>query len=181
MFNKKLKMKLQKWSTLMIMIMFLFFQSCKEKAQTKAAGQSVNIIVENDVFRPIFDGKSLAGWDGDPAHWYVENGNLVGKVTPTTLLKTNTFLIWQGGQPGDFELKLEFRIAEAGNSGINYRSERLDTIPFALRGYQADIDGKNSYTGQNYEERKRATLAYRGGESRYKFTTKCRGARLLRG
>jgi hypothetical protein len=38
----------------------------------------------------------------------------------------------------------------------------LDTIPFALRGYQADIDGKNRYTGQNYEERKRTTLAYRG-------------------
>ena len=38
----------------------------------------------------------------------------------------------------------------------------MDTIPFALRGYQADIDGKNRYTGQNYEERKRTTLAYRG-------------------
>src|SRR5690606_34479019 len=49
-----------------------------------------------------------------------------------------------------------------GNSGINYRSERLTDIPYALRGYQADIDGKNSYTGQNYEERKRTTLAYRG-------------------
>jgi hypothetical protein len=31
-----------------------------------------------------------------------------------------------------------------------------------LKGYQADIDGKNNYTGQNYEERGRTTLAYRG-------------------
>src|SRR5690606_265213 len=38
----------------------------------------------------------------------------------------------------------------------------LPDVPFALRGYQADIDGKNRYTGQNYEERKRTTLAYRG-------------------
>ncbi|HKJ41760.1 MAG TPA: DUF1080 domain-containing protein, partial [Sunxiuqinia sp.] len=51
---------------------------------------------------------------------------------------------------------------EHGNSGINYRSEQLDTIPFALRGYQADLDGRNRYTGQNYEERKRTTLAYHG-------------------
>jgi hypothetical protein len=35
-------------------------------------------------------------------------------------------------------------------------------VPYALRGYQADIDGKNRYTGQNYEERGRTTLAYRG-------------------
>jgi hypothetical protein len=38
----------------------------------------------------------------------------------------------------------------------------LTEVPFALRGYQADIDGKNRYTGQNYEERGRTTLAYRG-------------------
>ena len=38
----------------------------------------------------------------------------------------------------------------------------LIAYPFALRGYQADIDGKIKYTGQNYEEKKRATLAYRG-------------------
>jgi hypothetical protein len=86
----------------------------------------------------------------------------VGEVTPTTLLKKNTFIIWQGGELGDFELKAEFRITKDGNSGINYRSEVLDSVPFALRGYQADIDGMNRYTGQNYEERKRTTLAYRG-------------------
>jgi hypothetical protein len=31
-----------------------------------------------------------------------------------------------------------------------------------MKGYQADIDGKINYTGQNYEERGRTTLAYRG-------------------
>lgn len=113
-------------------------------------------------FVKIFDGKTLTGWEGDSAYWRVENGNLVGEVTPATLMKTNTFIIWQGGETADFELKAEFRITEAGNSGINYRSERIDSIPYALKGYQADIDGRNSYTGQNYEERGRTTLAYRG-------------------
>ncbi len=113
-------------------------------------------------FVPIFDGKTLTGWDGDPTYWRVENGKLVGEITPTTLLKTNSFIIWRGGQPGDFELMGEFMITQDGNSGINYRSDQLPDVPFALRGYQADIDGKNRYTGQNYEERKRTTLAYRG-------------------
>ncbi|MGV8135271.1 MAG: DUF1080 domain-containing protein [Mangrovibacterium sp.] len=113
-------------------------------------------------FIPIFDGKTLSNWEGDPAYWRVENGCLTGEVTPTTLLNRNTFVIWKGGAPKDFEMKLEFRISKNGNSGINYRSEPIDSIPFALKGYQCDIDGQNRYTGQNYEERKRTTLAYRG-------------------
>ena len=117
---------------------------------------------KDDGFVRIFDGETLNDWEGDTTYWRAEGGSLIGEVTPTTLLKSNTFIVWQGGSPGDFELKLEFKIAEAGNSGINYRSEPLADVPHALRGYQADIDGKNNYTGQNYEERKRTTLAYRG-------------------
>ena len=113
-------------------------------------------------FVSIFDGKTLNNWEGDPTYWRVENGNLVGEITPQTLLKTNSFIIWKGGEPANFELKGEFNITEKGNSGINYRSEKLPDVPFALKGYQADIDGANRYTGQNYEERGRTTLAYRG-------------------
>ena len=117
-------------------------------------------------FESIFDGKSLAGWEGDPTYWRVENGCLVGEVTPETLLKRNSFIIWRGGTPGDFELKVEYRVSEKGNSGINYRSEEVKDTPFALRGYQLDIDGANRYTGQNYEERGRTFLALRGDFSR---------------
>ena len=117
-------------------------------------------------FKPIFDGKTLDGWEGDPVYWSVKEGAITGEITPETLLKANTFLIYQGGQPGDFELKAEFKISESGNSGINYRSEMVEDVPFALKGYQADIDGRNNYTGQNYEERKRTTLAYRGQETK---------------
>ncbi len=136
--------------------------SCADKKNRIVQEESGNIPQMDEGFVQIFDGSTLEGWVGDPAYWHAENGLLVGEVTPETLLESNTFIIWQGGQPADFELKLEFRISETGNSGINYRSERLETVPFALKGYQADIDGKNTYTGQNYEERKRTTLAYRG-------------------
>ena len=113
-------------------------------------------------FKPIFDGKTLNGWSGDTKYWRVENGNLVGEITPETLLKTNSFIVWEGGEPTNFELKGEFNITEKGNSGINYRSIKLSDVPFAMKGYQADIDGANRYTEQNYEERGRTTLAYRG-------------------
>lgn len=134
--------------------------SCKNGNQTNTT--SVDPQSKNDGFVSIFDGKTLNDWVGDPTYWSVENGNLTGTITPETLLSNNTFIIWQGGEPNNFELKLEYRISEEGNSGINYRSDPIDTIPYALKGYQADIDGKNRYTGQNYEERKRTTLAYQG-------------------
>lgn len=152
-------------SQLGLMLIVLMAGSCNSPAQSNLnesnTAQTDNVSQEGG-FVPIFDGKTLAGWEGDTVYWKVENGSLVGEVTPATPLKRNTFIIWQGGQPSDFELKGEFRITAEGNSGINYRSTALDTIPFALSGYQADIDGKNNYTGQNYEERGRTTLAYRG-------------------
>lgn len=116
---------------------------------------------END-FTSIFDGKTLNGWKGDSTYWRVEDGNLVGEVTPSTILDHNTFIIWQGDVPSDFELKVEFRITSGGNSGINYRSNMVEGVPYALKGYQADLDGAKRYTGSNYEERIRTTLASQG-------------------
>ena len=160
--NQKTNMKFIAWGALLFAGLTLTFQSCKEKKKGTSEEISKTKEVGKDGFVSIFDGKTLDNWKGDGIHWRAENGSLVGEVTPSTLIKKNTFLVWQGDQPKDFELKAEFRITKDGNSGINYRSELLDSIPNALRGYQADIDGQNRYTGQNYEERKRTTLAYRG-------------------
>ena len=117
--------------------------------------------------RPIFDGKSLAGWEGNTTYWRAENGVLVGEITPATVIKSNTFIIWRGGTPADFELKIDYRITEAGNSGINYRSVVVpDPVTpenkFAMKGYQFDLDGRRRYDGNNYEEKGRLFLAVRG-------------------
>jgi len=120
-------------------------------------------LVDDDAgFVAIFNGSSLDGWDGDPRYWRVEDHEIIGEVTPATLLKQNNFLIWRGGAPANFELKAEFRISAQGNSGINYRSVEIPGTKWLMRGYQADIDGANKYTGQNYEERGRTFLAPRG-------------------
>ena len=84
-----------------------------------------------------------------------------------TVIKSNTFIIWRGGTPADFELKLDYRITEAGNSGINYRSVVVpDPVTpenkFAMKGYQFDLDGRKRYDGNNYEEKGRLFLAVRG-------------------
>ncbi len=128
--------------------------------QDSAASDTVGL---DDGYIAMFDPNSLSGWEGDTTYWKMENGVLSGEIrADQEPLKTNTFLIWNGGDVADFSLKTKFKISENGNSGVNYRSDRFTEVPNALRGYQADIDGKNNYTGQNYEERKRTTLAYRG-------------------
>jgi hypothetical protein len=118
-------------------------------------------------FQPIFDGNTLSGWEGNPTYWRVENGAIVGEIVPSTVIKSNTFIVWRGATPGDFELKLDYRITEAGNSGINYRSTVTpDPVTpdnkFAMRGYQFDFDGRHRYDGNNYEEKGRLFLAVRG-------------------
>ncbi len=113
-------------------------------------------------FIKMFDGKSMKGWEADTTFWKVKDNSFVGEVTAKTPIKTNTFLIWRGGLPANFEFKAKYKISPEGNSGINYRSEELSDIKYALKGYQADIDGGNVYTGQNYEERGRGFLAKRG-------------------
>lgn len=120
-------------------------------------------------FESIFDG-SLKNWDGDTAFWKAENGMIVGQTTPENALKENTFLIWRGGEPADFELKLEVRMSST-NSGIQIRSQHVPpggegrgavSGTFVLKGYQADIDFDNRYTGMIYEERGRGIVMARG-------------------
>ena len=121
--------------------------------------------VEETGFRPIFDGQSLKGWDCDPDFWRVEGGVMIGETTADHQPKQNIFCIWRDGKPADFELKLDYKItgANTGNSGIQYRSVELpDVAKWVLKGYQADIDAQQTYTGQIYEERARGFLALRG-------------------
>jgi hypothetical protein len=151
--------------------------AAQEKYVPKQSDRPEPAVGDEPGFRPIFDGKSLDGWEGNPKYWRVENACLTGEITPETVLKSNTFIIWRGGPAKDFELKLDFRITAAGNSGINYRSAVVpDPVTpdnqFAMRGYQFDIDGRNNYTGQNYEEKGRLFLAMRGQVTRVLGTQK---------
>jgi hypothetical protein len=116
---------------------------------------------------PLFDGRSLEGWDGDPDLWRVEDGAIVGQTTNELKPKggANTFLIYTGNQElADFELRIMWKL-EGGNSGVQYRSKKFPDAKdnhWVVGGYQADMDGGNTYTGICYEERGRGILVPRG-------------------
>lgn len=90
-------------------------------------------------FESIFDGSTLTGWNGDPDFWRAENGVIVG------------------------ETSLEDYRMNSANSGVQYRSVALaDVGKWVLKGYRADIDIQNTFSGQLYEERSRGFLALQG-------------------
>ena len=129
----------------------------------QARGPAVGPLEESG-FQKIFAGDSLKGWDCDPDFWHAANGVMVGETKADHQPKQNIFCIWKGGSPADFELKLDYKLTgETGNSGVQYRSVELpDVAKWVMKGYQADIDGMQVYTGQVYEERGRGFLALRG-------------------
>src|SRR5262249_14400914 len=71
-------------------------------------------------------GTTLNGWDGDKSYWRIEKGAIGGEATCEKATGT-IYLIWQGGEPADFELKDEMKGEGAqGNGGIKYGGAILD-------------------------------------------------------
>jgi hypothetical protein len=109
------------------------------------------------------NGRDLTGWSGNPKFWSVQDGAITGRSTAAEPLTANTFLIWEGGQPENFELRVQFRMSgERANSGVQYRSRVIDAATWSVGGYQADMDVENQYTGMFYEERGRGIVARPG-------------------
>jgi hypothetical protein len=101
----------------------------------------------DDGFERIFDGETLGGWSAiDMSFWSVKDGAITGQSTSSHPCRLNQFIIWQGGDVGDFELKLKFRVSgNSQNSGVQFRSVfRPDGLAV---GYQADIFKSGGYLG----------------------------------
>jgi len=108
----------------------------------------------------LFNGKDLTGWKGLD-FWSVEDGCITGRTTKEKPTKGNTFLVWQGGEIGDFEFTFKYKIV-GGNSGVQYRSKVVDEKAFVVGGYQADFEAGKTHSGILYEEKGRGILAQRG-------------------
>jgi len=116
---------------------------------------------DEEGFKPIFNGRDLTDWEGQPGYWSVEDGALTGTTTAEKPLKKASYIFWRGGKPGDFELRTTYRfVGNSGNSGINFRSEELPN--WDVKGYQADLETGPNYSGILYECNQRAIMTKRG-------------------
>lgn len=104
--------------------------------------------------KPLFDGKTLTGWEGETAKtWHVEEGAIVGGSLDAVVPR-NEFLCTTKSF-GDFELKLKFKLLgdrQQANAGVQFRTKRIPNHHEVI-GYQADIG--QDYWGALYDESRR--------------------------
>ena len=113
---------------------------------------------DDEGFVPIFNGKDLTGWDGNPDLWSVKEGAIHGETTKEKPAKGNTFCLWRGGMLEDYELLITFRINNH-NSGVQHRS--VDCGNWVVSGYQAEVCNSPA-VGFLYGERGRGSLVQVG-------------------
>ena len=152
--------------TLLFAVVLSIFTPCF------AAEDEMKAPPEPKDMKKIFNGKDLTGWDGDSRLWSVKDGVIHGETTKENPARGNTFLIWKDGKTKDFELRLSFRCNATNNSGIQYRSERVETKgsnKWVVRGYQHEIRNQNkppSVSGFIYAEKgKRGRMALVGDKT----------------
>ncbi|WP_437193342.1 3-keto-disaccharide hydrolase [Planctomicrobium sp. SH527] len=146
-------MLIPKLSRVLLVLSVLFVFPASARAETR--------------FERIFDGETLTGWKAmDMSYWSVRDGAITGQSTPEHLCKSNQFIVWQGGDVGDFELKLKFRVSgNRENTGVQFRSV-LRPDGQAV-GYQADILKSGGYLGgvcDELHERKGPELLSANGQ-----------------
>jgi hypothetical protein len=112
-------------------------------------------VAAEEGYQPLFNGKDLTGWDGDPKHWSVVEAVIRGDST-VNRAGGNTFIIWRGGVLKDFELRLKYRIHTGNNSGVQYRSREVSK--WVVAGYQSEVENNLGKTGFLYHERGRGWL-----------------------
>ena len=119
------------------------------------------ILATKDNAKEFFNGKTLAGWQGDAKLWSVENGEIVGRSPG---IKQNEFLR-SDMIVGDFKLTLKVKLTpNAGNSGVQFRSDILPNGD--MKGPQADVGA--GWWGKLYEEHGRGLIWDKSGEAHVK-------------
>ena len=107
--------------------------------------------------QPLFDGKTLAGWEGNPKLWRVEEGALTGGSYEETV-KQNEFLATTRDYT-NFIVRLKIKLTGTNgfiNSGFQIRSQRVPNNS-EMAGYQCDFGEPNWY-GAIYDESRRNKL-----------------------
>ncbi len=129
-----------------------------------------SVSATDTAFRSLFNGNDLSEWKGDERFWSVRDGVIVGQTGKDNPAPHNTFLIYEGGEFGDFELRFEYKV-DGFNSGVQYRSVEGDD--FKVKGYQADFEarwhdaetsggGIDKFTGMFFDEGGRMFMGQRG-------------------
>lgn len=129
------------------LLALLLFVLPSVSARTAAA----EMTEKEEGFTSIFDGKTLAGWKGDPEVWTLKDGILTGHVPPGK--KPTQYLTWtNASEVRDFELRFLFKLKQGtNNAGILYRGEELPNGLIRAYEYSQLTGFRNSRTANIHE------------------------------
>lgn len=129
--------------------------------QAPAAGANAMSAAVPHKSRPLFDGRTFDGWEGDTQKTFrIEEGAIVGGSLKEPI-PHNEFLCTT--QPyANFVLRLECKLIGPGNAGIQIRSQRVPHH-HEVSGYQADMSAgaDGGYWGCLYDESRRNRMLAR--------------------
>lgn len=136
-------------------------------------------------FVPLFDGKTLDGWEGNEKFFRVEDGVLICGTLEKKIPR-NEFLCTKR-EYENFVITLKFKLVGKGaNSGVQFRSQRIPNHNEVI-GYQADL-GDPGWWGSLYDESRRNRLLVKSDDKLIKkilkrddwndYKVECNGKRI---
>jgi hypothetical protein len=139
-------------------------------------------------FKPLFDGQTFDGWEGDLKVFRIEEGTIIGG-TMKEKIPRNEFLCTKR-EFGDFELRLQAKLAGDGaNAGVQFRTKRIPNHHEVI-GYQCDMghmEGRSIW-GSLYDESRRKKFLSHGDKDKVEkafkpgdwndFVVRCEGPRV---
>lgn len=123
-------------------------------------------------FRPLFDGKTTSGWEGNEKYFRIEKQSIVAG-TLEAKIPNNEFLCTEK-EYGNFELSIEVRLkGEGNNAGIQFRSKRVED-DHEVSGYQCDVGAAfdRPVWGALYDESRRRKMLAEGPKEKLKSWVK---------
>jgi len=127
-------------------------------------------------FAPLFDGKTLTGWEGNLKMFRVQDGAIVAG-TQNERIPNNEFLCTKESYD-NFELRLQAKLIGKGtNAGIQFRSKRIPNHHEVI-GFQADIGvmrGDQLIWGALYDESRRRKFLVVGDQTELKRVVRSDG------
>lgn len=146
-------------NTLILLLVTLTLYTCKNKSNTSSTPSNLSEATTTSEWIYLFDGTSTEGWrafNGDklPDKWIIEDGMLTFNTDKKieTEHQGGSDIIYASEEFENFELYLEWKIPEGGNSGVLYHlKEGIGSMPEIGPEYQLLDDLK-------WEEINNATL-----------------------
>ena len=136
--------------TLVSLALLALISSCKTEPKKEAEPEAADTAATEAEWIYLFDGTSLDGWrgynmDSLPPGWAIQDGTLAfdTKLGMEQDYTGGVDIIYGAEEFDNFELSLEWKLPEGGNSGIFYHvKEGYDGIPQVAPEYQL-IDDEN--------------------------------------